>query len=98
MKSTDISKDLSIDLYLHGDLKLHRGHISFLEYYFVNDQHLLPAKHKFITDLAKSGYIHEDQITDKGNALIRELLAWNGVYIPKEKVKKKPVEDSPEFI
>ena len=89
MKSTDISKDLSIDLYLHGDLKLHRGHISFLEYYFVNDQHLLPAKHKFITDLAKSGYIHEDQITDKGNALIRELLAWNGVYIPKEKVKKK---------
>lgn len=93
-----MNKDISIDLYLHGDLKLHRGHISFLEYYFVNDQHLLPAKHKFVTDLVKTGHIFEDQITDKGNALIRELLAWDGVYTPKEKVKKKVVEYSPEFI
>lgn len=92
-----MNKDISIDLYLHGDLKLHRGHISFLEYYFVNDQHLLPTKHKFVTELVKTGHIFEDQITDKGNALIRELLAWDGVYIPKEKVKKKAVEYSVEF-
>lgn len=92
-----MNKDLSIDLYLHGDLNLHRGHISFLEYYFINEQHFLPAKHKFVTDLVKSGYVYEDQITDKGNALIRELLAWDGVYSPKEKVKKAKAEYSPEF-
>lgn len=90
-----LSKDLSLDLYLHS-LKLHRGHIQFLEYFYEGTSHLLP-KHKFITDLSKFGYIYEDKMTEKGNSLMYDLHHWSSTYEPKVKTEKKKLEYSKEF-
>lgn len=91
----NIPSDLSLDLYLHS-LKLHRGHIAFLVYFQTGMAHMLP-KHKFATDLMKSGYVYDDTITTKGIDLMNEVTNWEGIYEPKQKVKKAKIEYTPEF-
>lgn len=91
-----MNNDLSLDLYLWS-LKLHRGHLSFLRYFYADTQEFLPSRHKFLTELNNLGLIFKNTITPKGRSLYEEVLAWDGEYTPQIQPKKAERTYSEEF-
>lgn len=92
-----MNNDLSLDLYLWS-LKLHRGHLSFLRYFYEDTQVFLPGKHKFLNELNTLGLIFENEITSKGRSLYEECLSWSGEYVPQSKPVKVERTYSEEFL